>query len=341
MMAKRKILVTGGAGYIGSHTVVELANAGFVPIIVDDFSNSEKSAIAGIEKIIGQAVKLHIGDCNNSSFLHKVFKEEEDISGVIHFAAFKAVGESVNQPLKYYQNNIGSLLSVLEAMKTFNIEDIVFSSSCTIYGEPVKLPVTESSPVQKATSPYGNTKQICEEILCDEVNSLNGNCKAIALRYFNPIGAHPSASIGELPLGSPNNLVPYVTQTAVGLRKELTVFGDDYNTADGTCVRDYIHVVDLAKAHVKSIDYLSQRENISLFDSFNIGTGKGNSVMEVIHTFEQISGVKLQYTIGPRRTGDVEKVYGDVNKAEKILNWKANLTLNDALIDAWKWQKQQ
>jgi len=338
-MATRKILVTGGAGYIGSHTVVELFNAGYVPIIIDDFSNSEKSAIKGIEKILGQSVKLYIGDCNDSSFLHKVFKEEGEISGVIHFAAFKAVGESVNEPLKYYQNNIGSLLSVLEAMKTFNITDIVFSSSCTVYGEPEELPVTEDSPIQKATSPYGNTKQICEEILYDEAQSMSTTIKAIALRYFNPVGAHPSANIGELPLGTPNNLVPYVTQTAAGLRKELTVFGNDYNTVDGTCIRDYIHVVDLAKAHVKAIDYLSQKENQNLYDTFNIGTGKGNSVMEVINTFEQISGTKLHYTVGSRRIGDVEKVYGDVRKAKEVLAWKSIFTLNDALTDAWRWQQ--
>lgn len=332
-----KILVTGGTGFIGSHTVVALIAAGYTPIIVDNFSNSNKTAIRGIESIIQQSVKLYEGDCNDLEFMNNLFAAEKNITGVIHFAAYKAVGESVKKPLEYYQNNVGSLIVLIEAMKNHKVENLVFSSSCTVYGQPDQLPVTELSPKKTAESPYGNTKQVCEEVIEDVVKS-NAKFKAIALRYFNPIGAHPSSKIGEFPIGVPNNLVPFVTQTAAGILEELSVFGNDYNTPDGTCVRDYIHVVDLAKAHVKSLQHFDQQKT-PYFDIFNIGTGKGNSVLEVVKTFEKIIGNKLKYKIVPKRSGDVEQVYGNVDKANKELNWKAELTLENALQDAWNWQK--
>lgn len=333
-----KVIVTGGAGYIGSHTVVELVHAGYEPIIVDNFVNAEKSAVKGIEKILGHEVKLYEGDCSNQDFMKEVLDKEGAISGIIHFAAYKAVGESVALPLKYYRNNLDSLLSLLELMDAYQIPHIVFSSSCTVYGQPDTLPVTEESPKKPAESPYGNTKQICEEILEDTVKS-GVPVKVVALRYFNPIGAHPTAAIGELPLGVPNNLVPFVTQTAAGIREKLTVFGDDYDTSDGTCMRDYIHVVDLAKAHVSALQYLGKQTSESSYDVFNIGTGQGSTVLEVINTFEEVNDVKLNYTIGARRPGDVEKVYADVEHANAALNWKTQLSLADALKDAWKWQQ--
>lgn len=329
------ILVTGGAGYIGSHVVVELHNAGYQPIILDDFSNSEKSALEGLKAITGQEFVCYTGDCNDKSLLQRICSEQH-IDGAIHFAAFKAVGESVEKPLKYYHNNVGSMVTLLSVMEEYNVHNIVFSSSCTVYGQPDHLPVTEESPKKEAESPYGNTKQICEEVLADTVGS-SDSLKGIALRYFNPIGAHPSSHIGELPLGVPNNLVPFVTQTAAGIRKELAVFGDDYDTQDGTCVRDYIHVVDLAKAHVRALEYLTESET-SLFDVFNIGTGKGNSVLEVIHAFEKSTGEKLNYRIAPRRPGDVEKVFADPTKSQETLGWKAEKSLEEALSDSWNWQ---
>ncbi|MDH5476130.1 MAG: UDP-glucose 4-epimerase GalE [Cyclobacteriaceae bacterium] len=333
-----KILITGGAGFIGSHTVVELTKAGYSPVIVDDFSNSNQSAIRGIESIIKQSVKVYEGDCNDAQFMNDLFVAEQNITGVIHFAAYKAVGESVEKPLQYYQNNVGSLMVLLDVMKKNGVENVVFSSSCTVYGEPDQLPVTEKSPIKPAESPYGNTKQVCEEILEDVIKS-DADYKAIALRYFNPIGAHPSSHIGELPLGVPNNLIPFVTQTAAGHREQLTIFGDEYDTPDGTCVRDYIHVVDLAKAHVKALQHF-KNQNTPYYDVFNIGTGKGNSVLEVVKTFEKVSEQKLKYKIGDKRTGDVEQVFGDVEKANNELHWKAALTLEDALRDAWNWQKK-
>ncbi|MDF9800931.1 UDP-glucose 4-epimerase [Catalinimonas alkaloidigena] len=332
-----KVIVTGGAGYIGSHTVVELFHAGYEPIIVDNFVNAEKSSIKGIETILGAKVKLYEGDSGNKEFMERVIAQERGISGIIHFAAYKAVGESVNQPLKYYRNNLDSLLTLMELMKEHHIPHIVFSSSCTVYGQPDTLPVTEKSPKKPAESPYGNTKQICEEILEDTVNS-GVPIKVIALRYFNPIGAHPSAEIGELPLGVPNNLVPFVTQTAAGIREKLTVFGDDYDTHDGTCLRDYIHVVDLAKAHVSALQYLGSKSEENSYDVFNIGTGQGSTVLDVINTFEEVNNIKLNYSIGARRAGDVEKVYADVSHANVELRWKTELSLADALKDAWKWQ---
>lgn len=341
-MEKKKILVTGGAGYIGSHTVVELAAANYIPVIIDNFSNAEKTVITALEKLIGEPVKLYEGDCTDADFMQDVFAREKQISGVIHFAAYKAVGESVQQPLKYYENNVGSLVLLLKVMKQFGVQNLVFSSSCTVYGEPDTLPVTENSPKKPAQSPYGNTKQICEEIIedvCNQSAKYEKGTKAVSLRYFNPVGAHPSALIGELPLGVPNNLVPFVTQTAAGLRNSLTVFGDDYDTVDGTCVRDYIHVVDLAKAHVKALSYLDDQKEEIFYDFFNVGTGNGNSVLELINTFEKVSGQKLNYTVGERRSGDVEKVYANVDKVNKKLDWHASYSLEDSLRDSWNWQK--
>ena len=331
----KKIIVTGGAGFIGSHTVVELANAGYEPIIVDNYSNSDASVLVGINEILGRKVKSYEGDCNDPAFMRNVFKIENP-DGVIHFAAFKAVGESVKKPLEYYQNNIGSLLVLLETMKRYNCPNLVFSSSCTVYGTPDELPVTEASPVKEAMSPYGYTKQVSEVIIRDTIKA-DENLTAIALRYFNPIGAHPTAKIGELPIGVPANLIPFVTQTAAGIRKELIVFGDDYKTPDGSNIRDYIHVVDLAKAHVKTLEYLTKNER--LFDVVNVGTGKGNSVLEVIKAFQKVTGVELSYRIGERRAGDVEQVYASVDRSKEMLDWEAELTMEQALEDAWRWQQ--
>ena len=330
------ILVTGGAGYIGSHTCVELINAGFTPIIVDNFSNSEKFVLDRIEEITGKKPILLEGDCSNNEWLIRASKEYK-IEGCIHFAAFKAVGESAKEPLNYFENNIGSTISVLRWMEASGCKNLVFSSSCTVYGQPDILPVTEESPKKPAESPYGRTKQMCEDIIEDYFKS-EKSIQALSLRYFNPIGAHPSALIGELPIGAPNNLVPFITETAAGKRKELTVFGDDYNTEDGTCVRDYIHVVDLARAHVSAIQYLLSKSE-TFVDYINVGTGHGKSVLDVIKTFEKVNNLKLNYKIGKRRQGDVEKVYADATYIQKTLDWKAELTLEDALRDAWKWQR--
>jgi len=332
----KSILVTGGAGYIGSHTAVALHNAGFKPVIVDNFSNSEKEVIPKIEQIIKSDVILYEGDCNDADFMNRVF-DEQDIAGVIHFAAYKAVGESTEKPLKYYKNNILSLITLLEVMGNHDCKDVVFSSSCTVYGQPEKLPVKESTPRQDAESPYGNTKKICEDILTDHIKS-GADSRIIALRYFNPIGAHPTALIGELPKGVPANLVPFVTQTAAGIRKQLTVFGDNYNTPDGTAIRDYIHVMDLADAHVKAIEFLHQ-QTPQTFDVFNVGTGNGNSVLEVVKSFEDVTGVNLNYTIGKRRAGDIEQVWADTEKIFSELDWRPKFDLKDALRDAWKWQQ--
>ncbi|MCH7401909.1 UDP-glucose 4-epimerase GalE [Belliella kenyensis] len=333
----KQILITGGAGYIGSHTAVALVESGYTPIIIDDFSNSEKSALEGLKKILNLEVKTYIGDCSDHALVEKIFSENE-ISGVIHFAASKAVGESTQIPLKYYANNIGSLLVMLETMRKFDVKNIVFSSSCTVYGQPDELPVLESTPRKDAESPYGNTKKICEDILHDHVKSKSG-AKIVSLRYFNPIGAHPSSEIGELPLGVPANLIPFVTQTAAGLREKLTVFGDDYNTKDGTCVRDYIHVLDLADAHVKSLEYLDNQED-NFIDTFNVGTGNGNTVLEVIQAFEKVSARKLKYELGPRRPGDIEKVWANTDKVNKVLGWNAKYSLEESLRDSWNWQKR-
>ncbi len=330
-----KILVTGGAGFIGSHTVVELIGAGFEPVIMDDFSNSDKSVLKGLKKILKRNVKCYAKNCLDIKSLEKILVDEQ-IEGVIHFAASKAVGESVANPLKYYQNNLVSTLNLLELMLKLNIKNLVFSSSCTVYGQPDVIPVDEDTPRQPATSPYGNTKAICEDILRDMITAKNPQ-KIISLRYFNPIGAHPSARIGELPNGVPSNLVPFITQTAAGLREKLTIFGNDYNTPDGTNIRDYIHVVDLAKAHVAALQLLSKQSD-NYYDTFNIGTGRGDSVLELVKTFEKVNKLKLNYEIGARRAGDTEKIYAITDKAEKIMGWKAEKTLAEALKDAWRWQ---
>lgn len=332
----KKILITGGAGYIGSHTAVELWNAGMEPIILDDLSNSDAKVLDRLEEITGKRFTFFKGDCNDKSMLKAIAKEHQ-IDGVIHFAAFKAVGESTAQPLKYYRNNVGSLIVLLDFMQEKGIKDLVFSSSCTVYGQPEVLPVTESTPRQEAESPYGNTKKICEDILVDYVKSKPG-IRVISLRYFNPVGAHPSAKIGELPIGVPANLVPYITQVAAGIREKLTVFGDDYDTPDGSCVRDYIHVVDLADAHVKALGFLKEQET-NFYDVFNVGTGNGNTVLEVIHAFEKVSRVKLNYQIGPRRPGDVVKTWADTTKINQVLGWKAKYSLEDSMRDSWNWQK--
>ncbi|MBB6002557.1 UDP-glucose 4-epimerase GalE [Arcicella rosea] len=331
-----KILVTGGAGFIGSHTIIELANAGFESIIIDNFSNSDISVIKGLEQILGFPVKYYQEDCNNSEILEQIIINEK-IEGVIHFAAFKAVGESVEKPLDYYRNNVTSTLTLLDVMLKTGVTNFVFSSSCTVYGQPETIPVTELTPRQQATSPYGNTKVICEDIIRDTVASKVA-LKAIALRYFNPVGAHPSGLIGELPRGVPSNLVPFVTQTAVGIRKKLTIYGNDYDTPDGTCIRDFIHVVDLAKAHVAALTFLKEQDSTSSYDVYNIGTGKGNTVLELINLFEKVSGQQLNYVIGERRAGDIEKIFGNVDKASTILKWKSQKTLEESIIDAWRWQ---
>ncbi len=331
------ILVTGGAGYIGSHVVVELHEAGYNPIIVDNFSNSDKSVLKGLFEITGKEILLYEGDCRDQKFMESVFSSE-DIHGVIHFAALKAVGESVQKPLEYYDNNVGSLILLLTLMKQYKIENLVFSSSCTVYGQPDSLPVTEEAPKKPAESPYGNTKQLCEEIIEDTFKS-GQQIKAFALRYFNPIGAHHTGNIGELPLGIPNNLVPFITQTAAGLRDSIIIFGDDYDTPDGTCIRDYIHVMDLAKAHVRSLEVLN-RMNQSHYDYINIGTGNGHSVLEVIQKFELANSASLNYNIGTRRVGDVEKVYASADKAKEVLGWQANRSLDESLRDAWNWQQK-
>jgi len=336
-MAK-KILVTGGAGFIGSHTVVELIKSGYSPVIIDNFSNSFLFVLDQIKKITNVSVPYYKFDCSSFEEYEKVFTEHADIEGVIHFAAFKAVGESVEDSLRYYQNNVVSLISLLRNMEKFKVSKLVFSSSCTVYGNPEKLPVTEQTPVAKPFSPYGNTKKICEEILQDCVLSNKFNIKVVALRYFNPIGAHESALIGELPIGKPNNLVPFITQTAIGIRECLTVFGGDYETEDGSCVRDYLDVVDLANAHVKSISFLESKSE-SFYDVFNIGTGQGNSVFEIIRVFEEVNNIKVNYKVGTRRDGDVTAIFADTTKSNQILNWKTEISLAESLKNAWKWQQ--
>lgn len=332
----KKILITGGAGYIGSHTAVVMAEAGLTPIILDDLSNSSESVIDRLEEIMGYKPIFYKGDCNDPSILNQIGKEHQ-LAGVIHFAAFKAVGESTQEPLKYYQNNLGSLMVLLDFMKREGIQDLVFSSSCTVYGQPDVLPVTETTPRKDAESPYGNTKKVCEDILVDYVKSKAG-VRVISLRYFNPVGAHPSAKIGELPNGVPNNLVPFVTQTAAGLRNKLTVFGNDYDTSDGSCVRDFIHVMDLADAHVKALNYLGG-QSANFYDVFNVGTGHGNTVLEVVETFEKVNQITLNYEIGPKRPGDVVKIWADTKKINQILGWFPKYSLEDSLRDSWNWQK--
>jgi UDP-glucose 4-epimerase len=335
---KKKILVTGGTGYIGSHTTVELLENGFDVVIIDNLYNSEAEVIDRIHDITGIKPVLEVFDICDSEKLEMFFSRNKDISAVVHFAAYKSVGESVNKPLEYYRNNLLSLVNLLGAMKHHNISDLVFSSSCTVYGQPDKLPVKETAPLKPSTSPYGNTKQVGEAIIRDTTAS-DKNIKAISLRYFNPIGAHPSALIGELPRGVPENLVPYITQTAYGLRDELKVYGDDYNTPDGYCIRDYLHVVDLAKAHVAAVKRLLETGNTTNFEAFNLGTGTGVSVLEAIKSFERISGIKLKYKITGRRPGDIEKIWADPSLANKELGWKTLSTLDEAMKTAWEWEK--
>lgn len=336
---KKKILVTGGTGYIGSHTTVELIDEGFDVIIIDNLYNSEAGVADQIKMITGTRPALEVFDLCDGKKLDEFFRKYNDITSIIHFAAYKAVGESVNKPLEYYRNNILSLINLLGAMKRYGISDFVFSSSCTVYGQPEKLPVTEDSPLQPATSPYGNTKQIGEAIIRDTTVA-DKHIKAVSLRYFNPIGAHPSALIGELPRGVPENLVPYITQTASGLRDELKVFGDDYNTPDGSCIRDYLHVVDLAKAHVVAVKRLIENRNRNNFEVFNLGTGKGVSVLEAIRSFERVSGVKLNYRITGRRAGDIEKIWADPSYANRELGWRTLSSLDEAMKTAWEWEKK-
>ena len=335
-----RILVTGGTGYIGSHTAVELMQQGYDVTIVDNLSNSSIDVLDGIAEIVGRKPDFANVDCGNFMDLDQVFKQYPDIDGVIHFAASKAVGESVEKPLLYYRNNLGSLVTLLEVMRLHGMKNLVFSSSCTVYGQPdaAHLPVDEMAPIQKALSPYGNTKQINEEIICDEAHA-DKTLNATILRYFNPIGAHPSALIGELPNGVPQNLLPFITQTAAGLRPELKVFGNDYNTPDGSCIRDYIYVVDLAKAHVKAIDRMLNAKDRQQVEVFNLGTGTGLSVLTLINEFEAATGVKIPYTIVGRREGDIEQVWAAPEKANKILGWKADTPIRDVLASAWKWEK--
>jgi UDP-glucose 4-epimerase len=335
----KQILVTGGTGYIGSHTTVELQNAGYEVVIVDNFSNSSIDVLDGIEKITGIRPAFEQFDLIDQEKVEAFFEKYPRIEAIIHFAAFKAVGESVANPIKYYRNNLASLVNILDAMGKYNVPGMVFSSSCTVYGQPETLPVTENAPIVKANSPYGNTKQISEEIIQDMLVACP-KLKTIALRYFNPVGAHPTALIGELPLGVPQNLVPFITQTAAGLRQQLSVFGSDYNTPDGTAIRDYIHVVDLAKAHVVAVKRLVESKNKKPFEIFNLGTGNGLSVLNIVNTFEKVSGQKLNYVLVDRRPGDVEKVYADTTFANEELGWKAESSLEDILTSAWKWEKR-
>jgi UDP-glucose 4-epimerase len=333
-----KILVTGGLGFIGSHTVVELQNEGFEVIIIDNLSNSSENVINGIVAITGKTPFFENLDVRDKAAVQNFFMKHNDVSGVIHFAASKAVGESVENPLLYYENNINSLVYLLQELQNKPSSNIIFSSSCTVYGQAEEMPITENAPIQVAMSPYGNTKQIGEEIIRDVAKV--SNIKAILLRYFNPIGAHPSAEIGELPLGVPQNLVPFITQTGFGLRKELSVYGNDYPTPDGTAVRDYIHVVDLAKAHVIALQRLLNNKNVSPVETFNLGTGTGSSVLEVIHAFEKVSGQKLPYKIVDRREGDITSAYANTDKANTVLGWKAESTLEEAMASAWKWEQK-
>ena len=336
-----RIVVTGGTGYIGSHTVVELMQQGYDVVIVDNLSNSNQAVLDGITAIVGACPDFVQGDCADAAVMDALFARYSDIKGVIHFAASKAVNESVEQPLKYYCNNVMSLVTVLETMKKHGVYNIVFSSSCTVYGQPEAqyLPVDENAPLQKATSPYGNTKQINEDIIRDEAHANSALCATI-LRYFNPIGAHPSAMIGELPNGVPQNLLPYVTQTAAGLRAELKVFGNDYNTPDGSCIRDYIYVVDLAKAHVKAVERMLSAKAEEQVEVFNLGTGRGLSVLEIVNTFMQVTGVKVPYQIVGRREGDIEQVWAKADKANNVLGWKADTPIEQVLMSAWRWEQK-
>ena len=333
-----KILVTGGAGFIGSHTVVELINSGYTPIIVDNFSNSQPQVLDRLNELTGRKIAHYKVDCRDEKSLREIITENGPIEGIIHFAAYKSVSESVNDPLKYYSNNIESTIAVLALMQECSIPNLVFSSSCTVYGQPDNLPVTENSPDDKAQSPYGKTKRISENIIQD-INHINGSIKSGLLRYFNPIGAHPSGMIGELPLNKPENLVPYITQTAANWHDQLTVYGNDYHTADGTCIRDYIHVVDLAKAHVKALERMILDNMEDNYEVYNLGTGKGVTVMDVINTFEMVTNKKINYKITHRRKGDVQALYASSEKAKNNLDWEAQLSLKDMIETSWNWEK--
>ena len=335
---KKKILVTGGTGFIGSHTTVELQNAGYDVVIIDNLSNSNIEVLDGIEKITGIRPVFVEGDCTDINTLHKLFTENPGINGIINFAASKAVNESVQKPILYYRNNLNILLNLLDLMPVYGVKGFVFSSSCTVYGEPDENPITENAPTKKATSPYGATKQICEDIITDFIKS-GAPIKAILLRYFNPIGAHPSAEIGELPNGVPQNLVPYLTQAAIGVRPMLNVFGNDYNTPDGYCIRDFINVVDLAKAHVKALERMLEDKSDESLEIFNIGTGNGLSVMQLINAFEKATGVPVPHKIVGRREGDIEQIWADPTRANEVLGWKAEATIEDTMRSAWKWQQ--
>ncbi|MDE5843052.1 MAG: UDP-glucose 4-epimerase GalE [Muribaculaceae bacterium] len=334
-----KILVTGGTGYIGSHTVVELQEAGYEVVIIDNLSNSNIQVLDGIEHITGIRPDFVEGDVTDINTLRKLFTDYPGIKGIIHFAASKAVNESVKKPLLYYRNNITSLLNLLELMPEYDVAGIVFSSSCTVYGEPDQNPIDETAPIKPSTSPYGKTKQICEEIITDTIYA-GAPIKSIILRYFNPVGAHPSAEIGELPLGVPQNLIPYLTQTAAAIRDELTIFGDDYNTPDGSCIRDFIDVVDLAKAHVIAMRRMLEMKDTDKLEIFNLGTGQGLSVLELLESFERATGVKVPHKIGPRREGDIEKIWADPSKANRVLGWKTEVDIDDTMRNAWRWQQK-
>lgn len=336
---KGKILVTGGLGFIGSHTTVELQQAGYEVVIIDNLSNSNIEVLDGIEKITGIRPVFVEGDCTNIDTLHELFKANPGINGIINFAASKAVGESIHKPILYYRNNLNILINLLDLMPVYGVKGFVFSSSCTVYGEPDKNPITEDAPTKKATSPYGATKQMSEDIITDVVKS-GAPIKAILLRYFNPIGAHPSAEIGELPNGVPQNLVPYLTQTAIGVRKELSIFGDDYDTPDGSCIRDFINVVDLAKAHVVALSRMLEDKSYEKLEVFNIGTGEGLSVLQLLHAFEKATGVKVPHKIVGRREGDIVKIWADPKKANEVLGWKAQESIEDTMLSAWNWQKK-
>lgn len=333
------ILVTGGTGFIGSHTVVELQQAGFDVVIIDDLSNSKAEVVDNIEKITGIRPAFECFDIADREKTHAFFKKYTNVEAIIHFAAFKAVGESVQKPLEYYRNNLTALMNLLECMKEYGTHHLVFSSSCTVYGQPDKLPVTEATPRKPAESPYGNTKAVCEDIIRDYCKA-NADINGIALRYFNPIGAHPSALIGESPVGVPNNLVPFITQSAAGVRGELSIFGDDYNTPDGTAIRDYINVVDLSKAHVVAINRLIESKNKANYEYFNVGTGNGYSVMELVKAFIKSTGVDLKYKIVGRRSGDIEQIYADTTLANNELGWKAEKSIEETLLSAWNWEKR-
>ena len=338
-MENKTILVSGGAGYIGSHTVVELFKAGYQAIIVDDFRASSERMITGVQDLIQTDVKVYRIDICDKDKLEEIFASNK-ISGIIHFAALKAVGESVEEPLMYYRNNLHGLINMVELADKYGVNNFVFSSSCTVYGEPKGTrKVHEGTPIGHTPSPYGATKQMGERILQDCVNSSKLNLAVLSLRYFNPVGAHPSGLIGELPNGKPNNLMPFVTQTAAGIREKLTVFGNDYNTADGTCIRDFIHVVDLAQAHVSGLEWLSTVEGSNM-EFVNLGTGKGTSVLEIINNFEELTGVKLNWEFGSRREGDLEEIFAETKKAEELLGWKSKLTFKDAIVDAWNWEQK-